>query len=272
MPKLLRHQIKRLSPDFLACLLDYSQHNNSSTPLTFPVFWPFVSSISIRPYFIFISSPTKQKFIIWLFVCSTDRVLNVLAISYPLSHLRANTLMNQTTHYSTLQRNSQSLTPVTLQCWSYTVSFLTLISFYFKSPHSPQISISLFAWKNDLTSCLKEKINWMSSDEKGHPFLLQNQFYPSDVEVSPLIQGPLLCLGVSLIPSPDLEYFYNGLSFSISFISNLSHSTISFLKLPWPYLFSPAIESLLCFPLHRFSKVLYIQTDSTSSPSTYSLL
>ena len=272
MLKLLSHQIKHLSPDFLACLLDYFQHNNSSTPLTFPVFWPFVSSISISPYFIFISSPTKQKFIIWLFVILLTRVLNVLAISYPLSHLRANTLMNQTTYYSTLQRNSQSLTPVTLQCWSYIVSFLTLISFYFKSPHSPQISISLFAWKNDLTSCLKEKRNWISSDEKDHPFLWQNQLYPSDVEVSPLIQGPLLCPAVSLIPSPHSEYFYNGLSFSFSFISNLSHSTISFLKLSLGPIFFPAIESLLCFPLHRFSKVLYIQTDSTSSPSTYSLL
>lgn len=175
MPNLLSHQIKHLSPDFLACLLDYSQHNNSLTPLTSPIFWPFVSSISISPYFIFIFPPAKQKFIIWLFVYSTDRILNILAISYPLSHLRAKTLMNQTTHYSTLQRNSQSLTPVSLQCRSYVVSLLTLTSLYFKSSHSPQISTSLFAWQNDLTSWLKEKRDWMSADEKGHPFLLQNQ-------------------------------------------------------------------------------------------------
>ena len=229
MPNLLSHQIKQLSPDFLACLLDYSQHNNSSTPLTSPIFWPFVSSISISPYFIFISPPTKQKCIIWLFVYSTDRVLNILAISYPLSHLRAKTLMNPTTHYSTLRRNSQSLTPVSLQCRRYVVSLLTLISLYFKSSHSPQISISLFAWQNDLTSWLKEKKKLNVIRWKRPPIFTVKP--ASDVESSPPIQGPLFCLALSLIPSPHLEYSHNGLSFSFSFISDLSHSTISFRKL-----------------------------------------
>lgn len=220
MPNYHCHQVKHLLSNFLASCWTL-QHNSSSTPLAPPVFWPFTSPIFISPYFIFISLPTKQQLIIFLY--TPCHHLPVIALEW--ENTKPEWIQKFTTPHSGENNttiNSQSLISLGLHCWNYIVNLLShSSSLCYKSPlssnpHSP-------IWPRKWSQILLKRKN-RSHQIKRSPL--------STAKSSYLLQfSATIAAWLWLLSPPFLEYLYRGLSLCFIFTPNISLSAGSLLKL-----------------------------------------